>query len=32
MARSAIAVDTIGSHIEYHQAGTPMPGVVSSKR
>ncbi len=31
-ARSAIADDTIGSQIEYHHAGTPMPGEVSSKR
>ena len=27
-----MAVHTMGSQIEYHHCGTPMPGEVSSKR
>jgi hypothetical protein len=27
--RSEIVVDSTGSHIEYHQVGTPMAGDVS---
>ncbi len=29
-ARKAMATEQMGSHIEYHHCGTPMPGEVSS--